>query len=99
MDATTRTGPKLSPEAVSCLARWFAGPGNVLTSHEPHATLAKVRGAMDELVAAGLLTRTAFNAAGSLRFEPTPEAVEVGRAEQRRQMLEMLGGGTPAAGP
>ena len=80
---------QLSPEALSCLARWFAGPRDELRSHEPHATLLKVKAGMDELVAKGFVTRETFNRAGSLLFKPTEKAKGIGWAERQRLVREM----------
>ena len=79
----------LSPEALSCLARWFAGPRDELRSHEPHENLSKVKAGMDELVANGFVTREAFNRAGSLLFKPTEKAKGIGWVERQRLMREM----------
>lgn len=83
----------LSPEAVLCLARWFAGPRDDLRSHEPHATLNKHRAAMDELVANGFLTVEPCNRAGSLWYRSTPKAEGIGWAERSRQIADLF---TPA---
>ncbi len=88
----------LSPEAVSCLARWFAGTRDDLRSHEPHATLNKHRAEMDELVTKGFLTVEPFNKAGSLWYRSTPKAAGIGQAERNFQMLKLYAL-TPQATP
>ena len=80
----------LSPEALSCLARWFAGPRDDLRSHEPHETLNRHRAEMDELVTKGFLTVEPFNRAGSLWYRSTPKAAGIGLAERSKRMLALF---------
>ena len=86
----------LGEEALACLASWFSRPKNVLTSHEPHFILNKVRGGMNELVSKGLVTERAFNNAGSVQFTSTEEGSRIGRAEQNRLMDKLFVPAAPA---
>lgn len=80
----------LSPAAVSCLARWFAGPRDDLRSHEPHETLNRHRAEMEELVTKGFLTVEPFNRTGSLWYRSTPKAAGIGWAERSKRMLALF---------
>jgi hypothetical protein len=75
---------ELSLAARDCCARWFGmTPNSELHSHEPHATLSKHRSAIDELLAAGIITEQPFNQYGSILFKASERSVEIGRARMQ----------------
>ena len=80
----------VSAEAVEVCAKWFAnGAKCTLRSHQPHEVLSRHRKGMDELVAAGIVTRADFNQHGSLEFTGTERAGEIGRARHAQIAVEM----------
>jgi hypothetical protein len=87
---------KLSAEARSVCARWFGmSPRDSLRSHPPHATLTRVRPAIDELISAGLITEAPFNHLGSVILLGSEEACRIGREVQAEFARAMI---SPSAG-
>jgi len=71
---------EVSQAARDVCARWFSmGQGSEVKSHPPHATLDKVRPAMNELVNAGIVTERPFNQFGVMVYTGSPEASRIGR--------------------
>lgn len=81
----------LSQAAKELCAGWFFfGEKAVVTSHAPHASLKANRTAMDELLAAGLVSQESYNVFGSVRFYGTVEAGKIGREISKGLMQEMF---------
>ncbi len=71
----------LSMDARNLCARFFGmSAKDTLHSHPPHATLTPHRAAMDELIAAGLVSEQPFNQHGSLLFTGSEAARAVGQS-------------------
>lgn len=72
---------ELSMDAKNLCARFFGTSAkDTLRSHPPHATLTPLRAAMDELIAAGLVSEAPFNQHGSLLFTGSEGARAVAQA-------------------
>lgn len=79
----------VSAEAIEVCAKWFAtGTKCTLRSHEPHEVLGRHRKGIDELVAAGIITKRPFNDHGSVEFKGTDRAGEIGRARHAQIAAE-----------
>jgi len=83
----------LSDAAKELCGRWFSmGTRSTLVSHDPHATLAANQAAIDELVAAGTITRESYNDCGSVLFRGTPASQEIGEGVLNAALRRMFDG-------
>ena len=79
---------ELSQAAKDMAAGWFAfGKKSVVNSHEPHATVNANRAALDELIAAGLVTAEPFNKFGSMTYTGSDATWEIFKAKAQASDL------------
>lgn len=72
----------LSEAAKDLCAAWFMnGAKCTVRSHEPHEAMKRRQDAVDELVAAGIITREPWNEMGSILLTGTAKAGEIGRVQ------------------
>ena len=69
---------------------FWAGMKASVTSHEPHATLARHRSAYDECKAAGLVTEEPWNDFGSITIKPTERGAAVAEEAYRERAREIF---------
>lgn len=62
-----------------CSGSFQWGKKCTVVSHKPHAWMTKRQAAVDELVAAGLITREPYNRTGSILLTGTDAAGDIGR--------------------
>lgn len=80
--AERETPSELSEAAKDLCAAWFMnGTKCTVRSHESHKVMKSRQAAVDELVAAGIITREPFNQYGSVLLTGTDQAGEIGRAQ------------------
>lgn len=82
---------ELSQNAINLCAGWFSfGVKSSVRSHPPHETYWKNKAAVDELLAAGLISRREFNGHGTFELVGTDEAGQIGRKRAAEQMAELF---------
>lgn len=81
---------ELSDAAKALCGQYFPTPASKLRSGPPHETLGRIRPAMDELVAAGLVSEAPFNGHGVVEFTGSDRAAEIGRAHRQAVFTRSL---------
>lgn len=81
----------ISDAAKAICGQYFPTPESVIRSSPPHETLGKMRAAMDELIAAGLVTERPFNAHGVLVITGSVQAAQICRAHRMAVLSKCLG--------